>query len=100
MIKQEEIKRLAELKEFASEHKKLNETMKARVEAGENAQAGGWQLNPAVTPKQIVSWKSIAVRELGKAYCDNVQHNTKPREILSLKPAFSITAENAVRKSA
>lgn len=100
MITQLEIERLVELKELASEYKKLNDEMKARVEAGEASEAGGWQLNPMTSLKQIVAWKRIAVRELGKAYCDNVQHNTKAREILTLKPAFSITAENAAKKTA
>lgn len=100
MITQEEIKRLAELKELASEFKKANEAMKARFEAGEDTEGGGWRLNPATSQKQIVAWKSIAVRELGKAYCDNVQHNTKPREILILKPAFSIAAEKLAKKTA
>jgi len=100
MITQSEIERLAELKEMASEYDRLKNAMKSRVEAGESTEAGGWQLNPMTSLKQIVAWKSIAVRELGKAYCDNVQHNTKAREILTLKPAFSIAAEKAVRKSA
>lgn len=100
MILQNEITRLVELKELASELKELQANLKARVEAGEETETGGWQLNPTVVEKQIVQWKRIAVRELGQAYCDNVQHNTKKTRMLILKPAFSVSAEKQAKKSA
>ena len=100
MIRQNEIEKLVELKEMASEYKRLYSEMKARIEAGENAEAGGWRLNSSIVVKQIVAWKRICVREKGQAWCDNVQHNTRKTAMLILKPAFSIAGEKSARKTA
>ena len=105
MITQEEIKRLAELKEMASEYEKQYEAMKAREDAGEAVEAGGWSNNPEWRERKNVSWKGIVIRLedrgiLPKGYTKNVSGNTKPSRYMILKPAFSIAGEKSARKSA
>jgi hypothetical protein len=105
MITQTEIQRLAELKEQADEYTATAKAIKARIEAGEGEEAGGWQTNWKWKEKRSVSWKAIVERLeargiLAKGYSKNVLGNTKPSRYIEIKPAFSISAENAARKTA